>query len=197
MNRYLSFMQSLATPAMVWLSFGVFLTIYGLLNFTTLPFSIPSLMAASGGKTILNVLPYYNAESAYEHIAAYSQEAVTIYYRILGIDLLALIPAYLLFLTAGLLHGSRLVLRSYPRVYSVLALMPLTAAFLNLIEDGLVVFLLESYPSRHDTVATLCGMITTTKSSLMMASLLLLVGFYFVVGLSRTLYLFGLRKCHA
>jgi hypothetical protein len=182
----------------VLVSFALFIGLYALLNFTALPFSIPALRQAAGGKTILNVLPYYDAVGAYAHIAAYSPEAVAIYRRILLIDVLALIPVYVLFLTSGLLHAGERVLVSRGRwLPSVLALFPLAAAVLNLVEDGLVVYLIEAYPVRHDLLAAACGLITSTKSLLIATSLLSAVLLYAALGYGRIASLAKLRKREA
>ncbi len=197
MKFYLSALQSWARPRGVLIFFVAFLSIYALLNFTALPFSIPALQAAAGGKTILNVLPHYDAGEAYAHIAAYSPEAVAIYYRILLIDIVALIPVYVLFLTTGLLHaGGRVFRGRAPGLLRLMALMPSAAALLNVVEDGMIVFLIESYPQRFEALATLCGFITTTKSLLIMGSLLGVAGLYMTVAWSRAAFSMGLRKCH-
>lgn len=186
MGHYLTIMQSMAKASVVFTLLILFLGAYVLLNFTHLPFSIPALQEASGGKTILNVLPHYDATVAYEHIASYAQEAVDIYYRILLIDALALIPVYVMFLTTGLLHAGNLVLRNRGQTFlHVLAISPAVAAALNLLEDGIVVYLIESYPLRHETLATVCGFITSTKSLLLTASLLAIAALYLVAGLGR------------
>lgn len=197
MKDYLKKMQSFAKPKVVSILFILFLGIYALLNYTNLPFSIPSLQEVSGGKTILNVLPHYGAAVAYDYIASYSPKAVDIYDRILLIDVLALIPIYVMFLTVGILHAGSLVLRrsgqSFLRIFAVL---PLVAAILNLVEDGIIVYLIEAYPHRYETLATVCGFITSTKSLLIMASLLAVTVFYLLIGYSRVAYSIGLRKCH-
>ena len=198
MKQYLTAMQSFAKPKMVLITFVLFIGIYTLLNYTNLPFSIPSLQDVSGGKTILNVLPHYDANGAYDHIASYSSEGIDIYYRILLIDVFALIPIYLLFLTTGVLHAGSLVLRRYrgKNFLHVLAVLPTVAAVLNFFEDGIIVYLIEAYPSRYDTLAALCGFITSTKSLFIMIPLLAIAIFYLLVGFSRLTYLVGLRKCH-
>src|SRR5262245_5292057 len=77
--------------ALLWLAlFGA----YALLNFTTLPFSIPALRAQAAGYGILNTLPHYDAATAYAHIASYTPAAVRTYHTILVLDVLLLIPLY-------------------------------------------------------------------------------------------------------
>lgn len=54
-------------------AFGLALVgVYLLLNATRLPFSVVTLREHAGGHTILNLLPYYDAATAYEHLASYS-----------------------------------------------------------------------------------------------------------------------------
>ncbi len=197
MKFYLSSMQSLAKPMLVSVLFVLFVGSYALLNYTDLPFSIPALQEVSNGKTILNVLPYYDAGLAYEYISSYGQGGVDIYYRILVIDLLVLIPIYLVFMTTAMLHSGSIVFRGGGKLLlHTLAMMPLMAAALNLIEDGTIVFLIDSYPHQYNEVATLLGFITSAKSILITVSLLAVALFYLVIGYSRITFNFGVRKCH-
>lgn len=197
MSAYLRRMQRLATPAFVLAAFGAFLGLYGLLNVTHLPFSIPVFQEAAQGKTILNVLPYYDAATAYEHLAAYSAEAVRIYYAILAFDVVLMIPAYILFLTTALLHAGGRVLRGrLPRGLHAVAWLPAVAGGLNLLEDAIVVVLLNTFPTELPTLAAACGVLTTTKSFLLVTSLLLVAGGYLTIGASRLTYALGLRACH-
>lgn len=185
-----------STPWVVLGTFLAFLGLYGLLNVPVLPFSIPAFQAAAEGKTILNVLPYYDAATAYEHLAAYSAEATRIYYAILGFDVVLLIPAYVLFLTTGLLHaGTRLLSGRSPRLLATIAGLPLLAGGLNLFEDALVVVLLTTFPEELPMLAAACGVLTTTKSLLIVTSLLLVAGGYLAIGTSRLTYALGLRSC--
>lgn len=196
MTCYRDMMQRLARPGTVLLLLLLFLGVYTLLNYTHLPMSIPALQAASQGKTILNVLPHYSADQAYEHIAAYSPVAIDIYYRIIVIDLVALIPLYVLFLSAALLHAGGVLFRNRaPSLSSGLTWLPWLAALLNLLEDGVIVTLIKAYPERYDTLATVAGYLTSSKSLLLTAALLLLMVFYLLIAISRTVYWAGLRNC--
>jgi len=52
------------------------------------------LADVSGGKPILNPIPFYGAGIAYQDIADYTPRAVTIRHRIPAIGLLLLSPSY-------------------------------------------------------------------------------------------------------
>ncbi len=197
MARYPAIIQSMAKSTTVAVLFVALIGSYSLLNYTNLPFSIPSLQAASGGNTILNVLPHYDAVMAYDYIASYSQSAIEIYHRILLLDVLVLIPVYVLFLTVALLQTGKLVLRRRGQSYlQFLAVLPSVAAMLNLLEDGIITGLIAAYPVRYEALATFCGYITTAKSVLVVTSFLTITVFAILIGYSRVVYSLGLRKCH-
>jgi hypothetical protein len=60
-----------------------------------------------------------------------------------------------------------------------------------------VVVLLNTFPTELPTLAAACGVLTTTKSLLIVTSLLLMAGGYLTIGASRLMHATGLRSCHA
>ena len=65
-----------------------------------------------------------------------------------------------------------------PRTVLPAATLPLLAGLMNYMEDGLVLTLIHRFPARHDGLAALCGICTTTKSLLITLSLLITAGLY-------------------
>ncbi|HEY0635086.1 MAG TPA: hypothetical protein VGE00_06880, partial [Gammaproteobacteria bacterium] len=108
----------------------------------------------------------------------------------------ALIPLYVLFLSAALLHAGGVLFRGRARSFPVgLTLLPWLAALLNLLEDGVIVTLIKAYPERYHTLATVAGYLTTSKSLLLTTALLLVMVFYLLIAVNRTAYWAGLRNC--
>lgn len=138
------------------------------------PLSILTIKALSNGHTILNVLPFYDAIIGYEHVQSYSLEAIEIYNRILVFDLIILIPVYVSFFSLGLLYFGNKLLKNRRKLVSFVASLPIFAGFLNIIEDGAVFYLLQSFPVRFEHLMAITGMITTTKSLIITISLILI-----------------------
>ncbi len=91
-------------------------------------------------------------------------------------------------------HG-RLLRGRVPRLLYAVAWLPAIAGGLNLIEDAVVVVLLSAFPAELPALATACGVLTTTKSMLIVMSLLLVAGGYLTIGTSRLAYATGPRSC--
>ncbi|NLR74938.1 hypothetical protein [Leeia aquatica] len=165
---------------------GLFLTAYLLLNATHLPLSIPAYRDANGGYTILNLLPFYDADTAYRYLQQLTPQAITIYRNIVLMDALWLIPAYTLLFSLGIRHASQWRSGGHSgRVWQSLSLLPWLAALLNYIEDAMILYLMQEFPQRHLALATLCGGLTTSKTLLLVISLCSCLGLYLSIALRR------------
>lgn len=155
--------QQVPTGKNLLLAAVIFLFAYLFLNTLHHPVSVLKIKQLSGGYTILNLLPFYNAVIGYEYIESYTSEAVDIYKRILLYDVILLIPAYVVFFILGFSYYGKKVLPDKKRIISIFFILPIIAAILNLIEDGIIWFLLESLPDHFDKLMTIAGFITTFK----------------------------------
>lgn len=163
---------------------ALFLTAYLLLNATHLPLSIAAYQQASGGYTILNLLPVYDADTAYRYLQHLTPQSLTIYRNILLMDALWLIPAYSLLFSLGIRHASQWRNGGQvTRFWQGLSLLPWLAAGLNYVEDAMIYYLMQEFPQRHLTLATLCGGLTTSKTLLLAVSMLSCLGLYLSIGL--------------
>lgn len=197
MRPLMRFWFRLDSPRMVATTFVLFLLAYFFLNSPAVPFSLPAFQMQNGGLEILNVQPFYTAETAYRQISLYTPEAIRIYHQILAFDLLVLIPLYVLFLSSALRHaGTRVLGRRIPRLVDLLPAVPLVAGGLNIVEDALLFVLLRSYPLRLEGLANVAGMITASKTLLLTLSFLSVLVLYALIAWSRATYRLGLRQCH-
>ncbi len=130
------------------------------------PVSILSIKELSDGYTILNVLPYYNAQIGYAHLDSYTNEAILIYKFVLMYDLFVLIPLYLLFLILGMAYFRHKIFAGNNKFIAFICFIPVMAAFLNIAEDAVVYILLKALPSHMDVLMTISGILTTFKSLL-------------------------------
>lgn len=158
-----------------------FLLSYLFLNVIKHPFSILSIKELTGGYTILNVLPFYNAETAYEFLNAYPKEAIKIYRRILVYDLLILIPVYVSFFSFALIYLGNSLKGRGKDMARIMVFLPLIAGTLNIIEDGIIFVLLNALPTELNTLASLSGIITTTKSILITVCFLSVITIFLII----------------
>lgn len=174
--------QQVATGKNLLLAAVIFLFAYLFLNTLHHPVSVLTIKQLSGGHTILNLLPFYDTAIGYEYIESYTSEAVDIYKRILLYDVIIMIPAYIVFFILDFSYYGRKILPNKKRIISILFVLPIIAALLNLIEDGIIWFLLASLPDHLDKLMTIAGVITTSKS-LIMAVCLFLIAICFIISL--------------
>lgn len=154
------------------LLFFLFLLSYLFLNAFHHSASILSIKEMSGGHTILNLLPYYDAELAYEHLLAYTPKAVVYYYRVLMLDLILVIPIYTAFFSVGISYFLEKLSRLKPKNVQLIAALPIVAGIINLIEDAVVTVLLYKLPIQFTKLASLSGYLTMLKTMIITACLL-------------------------
>ncbi|KXX69389.1 hypothetical protein [Flammeovirga sp. SJP92] len=167
------------------LLFFAFLSSYLFLNTGQHPFSIPSVIQQSDGFAILNVVPYYDAETAYVFLNAYTSSAIEIYYRILCFDFLVLIPLYVSFFSMSLIFLLQRLSHLKNDVLQKIALLPFIAGILNIAEDLIIVFLLYDFPNQWLVIATISGLLTASKSMVTVICLLGVFGLYLVWGMKK------------
>ena len=167
--------QQYATGKNLLFAAAVFLSGFLFLNTLHHPVSILTIKQLSVGHTILNLLPFYNAAIGYEYIESYTSEAVNIYKRVLIFDVIILIPAYVVFFILSFSYYGRKILPDKKRIISIFFILPIIAALLNLIEDGIIRFLLESIYYHSNKLMTIAGIITTSKLSIFAVCFLLII----------------------
>ncbi|NME69309.1 hypothetical protein [Flammeovirga aprica] len=165
--------------------FFIFLASYLFLNVGHHPFSIPSIVKLSGGFSILNVIPYYNAETAYVYLNAYNETAIAIYNRILIFDFLVLIPVYVSFFSLSLFFLLERLTDLKNSIVQKIALLPFIAGFLNMVEDIIIALLLYTLPEKWNFLAEICGILTSSKSLITVICMLAIFGLYIVLGIKK------------
>lgn len=139
-------------------------------NLLDMPISLPRMKALTGGRTILDMLPFYTAEKAYQMLTAYGPAGRQHYLRILAsVDiLLPILAASFLAVALTLVFPAGHPLRT-------LNVAPVLALCSDYAENAAALALLLHYPSRLDGVASLAGVFTLTKHVLYWGSVLLVL----------------------
>ncbi len=128
------------------------------------PVSNLTLRQLSGGDGLLDLRPFYSADTAYVSLQHFGESGRALYLRFLGADLVFLL-AYGLGLSMVL---SRL-LAAQTRDRSpwrLLGLLPLAIAMADLLEDGSIFAMLLAYPQPLPGIGTVAGIMTATKHGL-------------------------------
>lgn len=152
-------------------------------NLIDMPISLPRMKALTGGHTILDMVPFYTAEKAYQMLTAYGPAGREHYLRILfTVDIvLPILAASFLAVAMTLVFPAGHSLRK-------LNVAPLLALAADYVENAAALALLLYYPNRLDGVASIAGVFTLAKHGLYWGSTLLVL-----YGLARAVLRSGRR----
>ncbi|KAB8145774.1 hypothetical protein F8S13_01455 [Chloroflexia bacterium SDU3-3] len=145
------------------------------------PFSIGAIRPYAGGASILDVEPFYSADTAYARLDLLGEPGRAAYRHILLGDMVY--PALLgLTLASAIGLATRHIAPADTRWCS-LALLPLANAACDYAENALLIWLLLAYPARHPLVASAAGCLTLAKTICGMLSFTALAGVLVALGL--------------
>ncbi len=149
-------------------------------NLLDMPISLPRMKALTGGHTILDMVPFYTAEKAYQMLTAYGPAGRQHYLRILfTVDIvLPILAASFLAVAITLVFPAGHPLRK-------LNVAPLLALAADYVENAAALALLLNYPNRLDGVASVAGAFTLAKHGLYWGSALLVLYGLVVAALRR------------
>lgn len=143
-------------------------------NYSSLPFSNPSLVATGCGEGLLDLRPYYDASAAYQALHCYGDAGRAIYRRFLMVDM-----SFVLFYGTGfslLLTRLLATLTAPASNWRLAHLLPLSVALADAMEDFALFCLLTVYPRFIPVFGDLAGLFTLIKNVLTVASLATLAG---------------------
>ena len=139
-------------------------------NLLDMPISLPRMKALTGGHTILDMVPFYTAEKAYQMLTAYGPAGRQHYLRILfSVDIvLPILAASFLAVAMTMVFPAGHSLRK-------LNVAPVLALLADYLENAAVLALLLYYPNHLDGVASVAGVITLAKHGFYWGSALLVL----------------------
>ena len=141
---------------------AVFAGIFLSLHLFHHPFSILSVKEHSDGRTILNMLYWYDAETAHEYINGYKMEALHIYNRITLLDMVVIIPSYVFLTVQASFYFLRRSDSGKKLFYATLTVV-LVAAVANYGQDMIIRRLLFLRPGTDEFLAGLSGWLSMVK----------------------------------
>lgn len=145
---------------------------FWLFNFSHVSFSNPSLIKISGGKGLLDVMPFYSAQEAFSMLGRYGAEGRELYLKFLAADFI-FIPVYSLGF-ALLFTRSVRARFSENNNWLWLNLLPLAIGFFDCLENLSILSMLLMYPETNLALGTFSGIATLCKTALTLISLLCL-----------------------
>ena len=151
----------------------LFAAYFWVFNFSTLPFSNPSLMAAGCGEGLLDIRPFYTAVEAHRALDCYGPAGRSIYQHFLLVDMSFV---FIYGFGFALLLSSLLAALTTPESrWRLLNLLPLGIALADATENFALFALLAAYPGFPATLGELAGMATLFKNLLSVTALATLV----------------------
>ena len=161
------------------------LVFFWLFNFSSVPFSNPTLIKISGHDGLLDLLPYYSAQEAFTMLGHYGSAGRELYLKFLIADFI-FIPIYSL--GFGLLMTRVLRARfGLQERWLWLNLLPFAIGVFDCIEDLCILTMLQRFPQTDFAIGTLSGIATLCKT------ILTLIGFSILAYLSITILIRRIR----
>lgn len=148
-----------------------FVLIFVLTHLLQVPGSPRALTAELHGQQMFDQQPSFSAEEVYERMAAFGASGRAAYRQLLfSADLL-----FPLVLFTFLVQLTRFVALRLPalstRVQRTLLLVPLSWLLSDLLENAIIAYLLDTFPTQSDALAARLGTVTDVKFTLLVASL--------------------------
>ena len=131
-------------------------------NLADYSWTLPGFARLTHGAGILDMERHYDADGAYRILAAQGAVGRAHYLRSIW-TLDVAIPVLVSLWLAIAITLARRHTRPPARRLTQLALLPLVAGFVDLLENSAISVLLLRYPDRVDALANLAGMLTTLK----------------------------------
>jgi hypothetical protein len=163
----------------------VFAIFFWLFNFSSAPFSNPSLMKISGGPGLLDAMLFYTAQEAFVILGQYGIQGRELYPHFLAADFVFI----LVYSFAFSFLFTRFVRAKFGEnnTWLWLNLLPFAIGLLDSVENICILGMLHMYPQTNLILGTFSGFVTLSKYVLSIASLLCLA----YLGMSLLLRRFG------
>jgi hypothetical protein len=138
------------------------LLMFFVIHFLKFPGSVPDFREASGGGALLDNSVEFSSDGVYQRLESIGDEGRANYrFRNLTIDLLLPLSLFT-FLFLWMRRSTERFL-SRPRMRGLLLALPLVYLVFDFIENFLVIVLIEHYPARVDSLASMLAYITILK----------------------------------
>jgi hypothetical protein len=129
-----------------------------------------------GGQALFDQRPSFSPDEVHERIAHFGEAGRDAYRRMTYTSDLAFPLALFAFLISLARYVARSTMFHFPRAARLATLVPVLWLVADLSENAIVHTLLGAFPERNDALAGLLGVVTDTKFTLLVASVVGLAG---------------------
>ncbi len=150
-------------------SFVLFAIVFVTTHFFELPASSKAVSTALGGAKIFDKSPSFSSDEVYQRMSQFPEAGIYLYKRFThSIDILFPLAlfGFLLLLSKYLtqrLQANQIVIR-------LLTALPMIWLGSDMIENGIIFYLLNEFPKRHNLLAGILGYLTITKFAFLLLS---------------------------
>jgi hypothetical protein len=156
---------------------GVFLITLLATHFAPIPGGVRALRASVNHQKLFDQSPAFSPDEIYRRIVAFGEVGREAYQQFTyTTDAIFPFALFLFLFVLARIIGERVALAKLTRIS--LSIGPILWFVSDLVENGIVYFLLSSYPTRHAVPATMLAYVTVSKFSLLLVSFVLPLAVY-------------------
>jgi hypothetical protein len=156
---------------------GVFLITLLATHFAPIPGGVRALRASVNHQKLFDQSPAFSPDEIYRRIVAFGEVGRETYQQFTyTTDVIFPFTLFLFLFVLARFTGERAALAKLTRIS--LSIGPVLWFVSDLVENGVVYFLLKTYPTRHALPATMLAYVTMSKFSLLLASFVLPLAVY-------------------
>jgi hypothetical protein len=164
-------------PTTLVLVLGMFLAILLATHVAPIPGGVRALQASVDQQKLFDQTPAFSPDEVYRRIVAYGEVGRATYQQFtFTTDLIFPLGLFLFLFVLGRFVGERVAVGKLTRV--ILGVGPILWFMSDLVENGIVHFLLSTYPTRHAVPATMLAYVTVAKFFLLLVSFALPLAVY-------------------
>jgi len=143
-------------------SFILFAVVFAATHFLELPASSKAVSKALGGAEIFDKSPSFSSDEVYQRISHFPEAGIYLYKRFThSIDILFPLSFFVFLLLLSKFLVQRL--QANPIIIRILTALPIIWLACDMVENGVIYYLLNDFPERHNLLAGILGYLTIIK----------------------------------
>lgn len=164
-------------PTALVSTLGVFLITLLATHFAPISGGVRALQASVNHQNLFDQNPAFSPDEVYRRIVAFGEVGREAYLQFTyTTDLIFPLGLFLFLFVLARFVGERVALVKVTRI--ILSVGPILWFMSDLVENGIIYFLLSTYPTRHAVPATMLAYVTMSKFSLLLVSFVLPLAVY-------------------
>jgi hypothetical protein len=161
--------NKLIKGSLVITSFILFAVVFAVTHFFELPASSKAVSRALDGAQIFDKSPSFSSNEVYQRMSHFPAAGIYLYKRFThSIDIIFPLSFFLFLILLSKLLIQRLQVK--PIIIPILTALPIIWLGCDLVENGIIYYLLNDFPERHNLLAGILGYLTITKFAFLLLS---------------------------